>query len=71
MRVLKSIGQFLYDFIIGDEWKIAAAVVFASVVVGLLVITGALSGTALAVVATSLYLLTFTAAVLIDVRQEN
>jgi hypothetical protein len=27
MKFLKSFGQFWYDFIIGDDWKIAVAVV--------------------------------------------
>ena len=26
MRVVKGIGQFWYDFVIGDDWKIAAAI---------------------------------------------
>ena len=29
MKFLKAFGQFWYDFIIGDDWKIAAAVVLA------------------------------------------
>jgi hypothetical protein len=29
MKFLKSFGQFWYDFIIGDDWKIAVAVVLA------------------------------------------
>jgi hypothetical protein len=32
MKFLKSFGQFWYDFIIGDDWKIAVAVVLALVV---------------------------------------
>ncbi len=27
LRLAKGFGQFWYDFIIGDDWKIAAAVV--------------------------------------------
>lgn len=27
MNVVKGIGQFWYDFVIGDDWKVAAAVV--------------------------------------------
>jgi hypothetical protein len=27
LRFAKGVGQFWYDFIIGDDWKIAAAVV--------------------------------------------
>jgi hypothetical protein len=29
MRFLKSFGRFWYDFLIGDDWKIAVAVVLA------------------------------------------
>ena len=37
MKFLKSFGQFWYDFIIGDDWKIAVAVTLAlALVVGLL-----------------------------------
>ena len=27
MRFIRGFGQFWYDFLIGDDWKIAAAVV--------------------------------------------
>ena len=36
MRRLKSIGAFWYDFVVGDDWTIAAAVVGALVVLALL-----------------------------------
>ncbi len=29
MRLVKGFGQFWYDFIVGDDWKIAAAVALA------------------------------------------
>ncbi|MEU6646917.1 hypothetical protein ABZ863_30880 [Saccharomonospora sp. NPDC046836] len=29
MKFLRSFGKFWYDFIIGDDWKIAAAIVLA------------------------------------------
>lgn len=38
MKFLKSFGQFWYDFIIGDDWKIAVAVV-----VSLLILLGAMT----------------------------
>jgi hypothetical protein len=34
MKFLKSFGQFWYDFIIGDDWKIAVAVVLALGITG-------------------------------------
>lgn len=37
MKFLKSFGEFWYDFIIGDDWKI-----FAGVVVALAVLLAAL-----------------------------
>ena len=38
MKFLKAFGQFWYDFIIGDDWKIAVAVV-----VSLAVLFGAMA----------------------------
>jgi hypothetical protein len=29
LRALKSFGAFWYDFVIGDDWQVAALVVFA------------------------------------------
>jgi hypothetical protein len=29
MKYLKAFGQFWYDFIVGDDWKIAVGVVLA------------------------------------------
>ena len=37
MRFLKNFGSFWYDFIIGDDWRIAAAVVAALALTALLV----------------------------------
>ncbi|MBV9208027.1 MAG: hypothetical protein JO037_22100 [Actinobacteria bacterium] len=37
MRRLKSIGAFAYDFVVGDDWRVAAVVVAALAVTALLV----------------------------------
>ena len=29
MKYVRAFGQFWYDFVVGDDWKIAAAVVLA------------------------------------------
>ena len=50
MKFLKSFGQFWYEFIIGDDWKIAAAVVIALVVVFALLKADLLSDAALTLV---------------------
>jgi hypothetical protein len=36
IRALKSFGAFWYDFIIGDDWQVAALVVIALAVTALL-----------------------------------
>ena len=41
MRFLKSFGQFWYDFIIGDDWSLAAGVVIALALVALVSRTSA------------------------------
>jgi len=41
MRYLIGFAQFWYDFIVGDDWTIAVAVVLALIVTSLLVRTGA------------------------------
>jgi hypothetical protein len=37
MRALRSFGAFWYDFVIGDDWQVAALVVAALAVTALLV----------------------------------
>lgn len=68
MRVLVAIGRFWYDFIIGDDWKIAVTVVAALLVtVGVLLATP-LDDALVAVVAGVLLLGGFALSVAIDVR---
>ncbi len=68
MRYVKSFGRFWYDFIIGDDWKIAAAVVIA---VGLLVAAlkaRLLGGDGLALLGAVLIVVAFAVSLAIDVR---
>jgi hypothetical protein len=37
MRAVKSFGAFWYDFVIGDDWRVAVIVVIALAVTALLV----------------------------------
>jgi hypothetical protein len=37
MRALKSFGAFWYDFVIGDDWQVAAIMVVALALTALLV----------------------------------
>lgn len=70
MRFLRGFGQFWYDFIIGDDWKIAAAVAVV-VVLGLVAAAAGVSGTVLAPVGAVALIAAFSIALLIDVRDQE
>jgi hypothetical protein len=68
VRFLKSFGRFWYDFIIGDDWKI-----FAAVVVALLVLLGALllrlfGDAGLAILGGGAVVVAFSVSLMLDVR---
>jgi len=68
MKFLKSFGQFWYDFIIGDDWKIATAVVAALIVLYLAVAAHLLSDTGLTILGGVLLVAAFAVSLAIDVR---
>ena len=72
VRLLKSFGRFWYEFIIGDDWKIAAAVVIALGLTFLVMRTTSLSDHVLAVLGGGLrLLLAFAVSLAIDVRSRH
>ncbi|HZX01901.1 hypothetical protein [Kribbella sp.] len=70
MKYLKAFGQFWYDFIIGDDWKIAAAVVTTLAVLVVVMLTGALNDTALTLLGGVLVIAAFSISLAIDVRKK-
>jgi hypothetical protein len=68
MNLLRGIGRFAYDFVIGDDWKIATAVVSALLAGVLLLVAGVPSEVTVPVTA-GLVGMAFTAALVIDVRR--
>ncbi len=67
MKFLKAFGEFWYDFIIGDDWKIAVAMVLAlGATLGAL--AAGLGDTAVAVVGAILIVAFFSVSLVIDVR---
>jgi hypothetical protein len=40
MRALRGVGRFLFDFVVGDDWRVAVGVVAALVIGGVLIIGG-------------------------------
>jgi hypothetical protein len=71
LKFLKSFGAFWYDFIIGDDWKIAVAVVLAlTLLVGVMSLN--LFGDAgLAVLGGVAIVAAFAATIAIDVRLKS
>jgi hypothetical protein len=65
---MKAFARFWYDFIIGDDWKIAAAVVAALVVLGAVVVGTSWGGHALTVLGGVLVFCGFAGALFVDVR---
>ena len=71
MKFLKAFGQFWYDFIIGDDPKIAVAVVIAlAVLVGALSI-GLFGDTGLVLLGGVLIVAAFAVSLMIDTRPKN
>jgi hypothetical protein len=67
MTLLRGIGRFVYDFVIGDDWKIAAGVVIALLAGAFMSLVG-VPATVTTLITAGLLATTFTAALVIDVR---
>jgi Na+-translocating ferredoxin:NAD+ oxidoreductase RnfD subunit len=70
VKYLKAFGQFWYDFIIGDDWKIAVAVVTTLAVLVAAMLSGALNDTATTLIGGALVLVAFSISLAIDVRKK-
>lgn len=68
MNYVKAFGRFCYDFLIGDDWKIAAAVAVALSAMGALVAGHAFGDHTLAVMGGLIVAFLFVVSLLIDVR---
>ena len=72
MHILKAIGQFWWDFIIGDDWKIAAAVIAVLTLGAALVARQTGIDDTILVPLLALALATaFTTSLIIDVKQKH
>ena len=71
MRFLKSFGQLWYDFIIGDDWKIAVAVVIALGVVLIELTLGVFGDTGLALSGGLAIVIAFAISLALDVRRKK
>jgi hypothetical protein len=71
MNFLKAFGHFWYDFLIGDDWKIAAYVVGVMVAIGLLVAHSVLGDTVTLLLGTAVLMTGFAVGVAIDARKSR
>ena len=71
MRFVKAFGRFWYDFIIGDDWKIAAGVALALALLVAALKVRLFGVPGLAVLGGILIMLFFTAGLVIDVRHTD
>jgi hypothetical protein len=71
VKYLKAFGQFWYDFIIGDDWKIAAAVVLALLMLFAAMKAKLFGDHGLAVLGGLLIVLAFAISLTIDVRSKS
>lgn len=71
MRLLKAFGLFWYDFVVGDDWKIAAYVLATLTVTAVLVARGAVGDTLVAVGCTLLLMAGFALGVSRDARRSR
>jgi hypothetical protein len=68
VRFLRGFARFWYDFIIGDDWKIAAVVVAVLLLGVALVSTGVLAGAAVTLLLGALMLLGYAVVVIVELR---
>jgi len=71
MRYLKGFGQFWYDFIVGDDWKIATAVVIAVGLGGIGAAAGLADSALFAPIVGLFVVAAFATALLLDTRRKR
>jgi hypothetical protein len=71
MKLLKAFGLFCYDFVIGDDWKIAAYVVVTLALVALASTNDVLSDGVAVVLGILLAMVFFVAGVRYDSRKSR
>ena len=69
MKFLKAFGLFWYDFVIGDDWKIAVYVVVSLAIVATLAVNDVLSDGATVILGAMLTMILFALGVRYDARR--
>jgi len=71
MKFLKAFGEFWYDFIIGDDWKIAVGVVVALALLLAALKAKLFGDTGLTILGGVLVVVAFTITLTIDTRSKS
>ncbi len=71
MAFVRGFGRFWYDFIVGDDWKIAAAVVSALGITAVLVANEAFGDSALIIIGAIGVVAGFVTSLVVDVRTHS
>jgi hypothetical protein len=66
--VVRGFGRFWWDFVVGDDWKIAAGVVLALLIGAVLTVSAATGADWLAPLIGGIVLIAFVVDMVIDVR---
>ena len=69
MRFLRGFGRFWYDFLVGDDWKIAAVVIVVVAVAALLLASG-VTGSAFAPLFAAAVVIGFVVVMFINVAKD-
>ena len=68
MNFLRAFGRYWYDFVVGDDWKIAVAVLLALASLLIILRNNLISGTWLVISGGALIMLFFSISLFIDTR---
>jgi hypothetical protein len=71
LRFIKAFGQFWYDFIVGDDWKIAVGVVIALALLLAALKAHLFGDTGLTLLGAALVIAAFAISLVIDVRSRS
>jgi uncharacterized membrane protein YgaE (UPF0421/DUF939 family) len=71
MKFLKAFGEFWYDFIIGDDWKIAVSVLVALALLLAALKAHLFGDTGLTILGGVLVVIAFTITLTIDTRSKS
>jgi uncharacterized iron-regulated membrane protein len=71
MKALRAFGRFWYEFIVGDDWKIAASVVAALAILAIVTVGGWFTDAWLALFGAALIVIAFVGSLLLDVRPKK